>query len=81
MDNIEVLERRELRIARKRSFNEELAFLRIHIEPVSSVYADFLTDTRYETVDLLVEVGGVVYDVEVGVSDPGGRCFVVELPG
>lgn len=71
MYNVEVLVGRELCVGRQRCFDEELAFLGVDVEPVAGVDADLLADAGDEAVHLLVEVGGVVDDVEVGVADPG----------
>lgn len=78
--HVEVLEGRELRIGRERRFDEELALLRVDVEPVARVYADALAHASDESVHLFVEVRGVVYDVEVRVADPRSRCVVVQLP-
>lgn len=80
VDDIEVLEWRELEVAHERRLDQELALLRVDVEPVAGVDADLLADASYQPVHFLVEVGGVVDDVEVRVADPRGRRVVVQLP-
>lgn len=77
--NVEVLERGELRVGDERRLDEELALLRVDVEAVAGVDADLLADARDEPVHLLVEVCGVVDDVEVRVPDPGRGRVVVQL--
>lgn len=80
MYDVEVLKRRELCVGDEWVFNEELALLRVDVEPVAGVDADPLADARDEPVHLLVEVGGVIDHIEVRVTYPGGRCVVVQRP-
>lgn len=79
--DVEVLESGEFRVRREGSLDEELAFLGVDVESVASIDAYFLAHAGDEAVHLLVEVCGVVDDVEVGVSDPGGGRVVVKFSG
>lgn len=81
VNDVEVLKRRELRVWNEWALDKKLPFLRVDIETVAGVDADPLADTSYEAVDLLIKVRGVVDHIEVGVADPGGCCFVVQIPG
>lgn len=81
VNDIEVLEGRELGVGDERRLDEELALLGVDVEPVAGVDADLLAHARDQPVHLLVEIGGVVDHVEVWVTDPCRRRVVVELPG
>lgn len=79
VDNVEILEGWELDIAHERRLDEELALLGVDVESVAGVDADFLADTRDEAVHFLIEVSGIVNDVEVRVANPCGGRVVVQL--
>lgn len=78
--DVEVLERGEFRIWKEGRLDKELALLGVDVEPVPSVDADLLAHAGDEPVHLLVEVCGVVDDVEVRVADPRSCGVIVELP-
>lgn len=81
MHHVEILERRELAVRGEGRPDEELSLLGVDVEPVPDVDAYLLAHARDESVHFLVEVRGVVYDVEVGMADPRRRRVVVQFSG
>lgn len=80
VNDIEVLERWELRVWSDRRLDEELALLGVDIEPVTGVNANPLAHAVDEPVHLQVEVGRVVDDIEVRMTDPRGSRIVIQFP-
>lgn len=81
VNDIEILEGRELRVRSNWRLDKELALLRVDIETVAGVDADPLAHAVNEPVHLQIEISGVVDHVKVRVADPGGRRVIVKLSG
>jgi len=81
MHNIEVLKRWEALIDRQWSTDEELELPRGAQQTIAGVDAQLLADALNHPIDFRLEISGVVDDVKVGMSDPGGCRTVVQVTG
>lgn len=81
VNNVKVLEFRELAIWREGTFDEKFEFLGVARQPVPGVEADLLTNAGNHALHLGLEIGGVVYDVEVGMTDPRRCGLRIQLLG
>lgn len=79
MHNVKVLERRKFAVGRQRRFDEELDFTAAGAQPVADIDAQLLTHALDHTADFRFEILRVIDHVEVRMTDPGSRGFVVEL--
>lgn len=81
MDDVKVLERRELGVRRQWTFDEELDLSATRPQSVAGVDAQFLTHAFDHATDFRLEVLRVVYHVEVRMPNPGCGRFVIEFSG
>lgn len=78
MDNIEVLVRWEIFFAH-RTRNEIFELARSAQQAIAGIEAELLANALDHTVDFRFEIRRVVDDIEIGMADPGGSCFVVQV--
>ena len=71
MSDLEISEVGKCRIFGQWSVDGKLDFLGVDAQTVADVDADLERHGGDQSVDLRLEVGAVVDDVDVGVTDPG----------
>lgn len=79
--HLEILKGWKFAFIRQWSIHQELKFARVLEESIASVDAHFHANSTNHPSNFAFKVGRVIYDVNIGMSYPGGCCIVIQLSG